>query len=344
MATPLRVLTLRLKSLASPGITDMSGATNVSERVYLDGDDEIRGQKFVCLSFLTPEKALMRNKDAFMFSKFMDFFALDYKVKASESFLFGELRVIQDALSTVELDLANAIVDTSGDTAALHTRMTELELRVQKAREALAARVPADLEAHVKANLSDFKESKIQESWEAYMLANRTKLEDEYHKSNGFKTTMYGLKVRGIYPTQDQAAARARALQKKDPYHNVYVGEVGEWMPWEPAPEEVDEQEYPLDQLNSLMKSYKDNVAKKDAFFEEEKRQKMAAAASVAAAAKAPVFGAKGEEVEATEVARELFSSTDAPDLAIARKADAATAATAATAAGGAGASTIVHM
>lgn len=318
----------------------MSGAADATERVYLDGDDEIRGQKFVCLSFLTPEKALMRTKEAFMFSKFMDFFALDYKVKASESFLFGELRVIQDALSTVELDLANAFTDASGDPDALRTRVSELELRVQKAREALAARVPADLEAHVKANLSDFKESKIQEAWDAYMMANRTKLEDEYHKSNGFKTTMYGLKVRGTYPTQEQAAARARALQKKDPYHNVYVGEVGEWMPWDPAPEEVDDQEYPLDQLNTLMKSYKENVAKKDAFFEEEKRQKMAVAAS---AAKAPSFGVKGKEVEATEVAREvaqdMMNSMNGPDLAIARKAEAATAA-----GGAAAGDAILHM
>lgn len=328
-----------------------SAAAAAAERVYLDGDDEIRGQKFVCLSFLTPEKALMRTKEAFMVSKFLDFFALDYKVKASESFLFAELRTIQDTLSGVEMSLANALTDVSGldvvktDLAPLRTHMAEMEKRVQKVREDLARRVPADLEAYVKTNLSDFKESKIQEAWDSYMLANRTKLEDEFHKSNGFKTTMYGLKVRGTYPTQEQAAVQARKLSKKDPHHNVYVGEVGEWMPWDPAPEEVDEQEYPLDQLNTLMKSYKDNIAKKDAFFEEEKRQKMAEAAAAAAAAKGAaakptaVFGVKGSEVGATEVARELFDGAEVGDLAIARK-----AASAATGADSSGGSTILHM
>lgn len=311
--------------------------TTTAERVYLDSDDEIRGQKFVCLSFLTPEKALMRNKENFMLSKFLEFFALDYKVKASESFLFGELRAVQDTLSRVEMDLANAFTDVSGGVPAeLKSYLSEMETRVQKTREELAKRVPADLEAHVKANLSDFKESKIQEAWDAFMLAHRQRLEDEFHKSNGFKTSIYGLKVRGAYPTQDQAAVRARSLQKKDPYHNVYVGEVGEWMPWDPAPEEVDEQEYPLDQLNTLMRAYKENTAKKDAFFEEEKRQKMAAAASAASGGskKAPVFGVKGAEVGATEVARELFDGASAPDLAIARKAASASG----------DASTIVHM
>lgn len=301
----------------------MSSTAAETERIYLDGDDEIRGQKYVCLSFLTPEKALMRTKDAFMVSKFLEFFAMDYKVKASESFLFGELRAVQDTLSRVEMSLANAFTDVSADPVALKAHVVELEKQVQATREELAKRVPADLEAHVRANMSDFKESKIQEAWDTYMLVHRQKLEDEFHKSNGFKTTMYGLKVRGAYPSQDQAAARARALQKKDPYHNVYVGEVGEWMPWDPAPEEVDEQEYPLDQLNTLMKAYKENAAKKDAFFEEEKRQKMAAAAAEAASAKTATFGVKGAEVEATAVVRELFDS--APDLAIARKEEAAT-------------------
>lgn len=319
-------------------------STAATERVYLDGDDEIRGQKYVCLSFLTPEKALMRTKDAFLVSKFLDFFALDYKVKASESFLFGELRTIQDTLSRVEMSLANAFTDVSADPVSLKAHTVELEKQVQAVREELAKRVPADLEAYVRANMSDFKESKIQEAWDAFMLANRQKLEDEFHKSNGFKTSMYGLKVRGTYPSQDQAAARARALQKKDPYHNVYVGEVGEWMPWDPAPEEIDEQEYPLDQLNTLMKSYKDNVAKKDAFFEEEKRQKMAAAAAAASSAKAATFGVKGAEVEATAIARELFDGAAEPDLAIARKAAAAADATT-TPAGGAGdAAMITHM
>jgi hypothetical protein len=153
---------------------------------------------------------------------------------------------------------------------------------------------------------------------------------------------MYGLKVRGTYPSQDQAAARARTLQKKDPYHNVYVGEVGEWMPWDPAPEDVDEQEYPLDQLNTLMKAYKENAAKKDAFFEEEKRQKMAAAAAAASSAKTATFGVKGAEVEATAIARELFDGA-APDLAIARKAEEAAAAAPSGGAGDA-AATITHM
>jgi hypothetical protein len=305
------------------------------KQVFLESDDEIRGQKFVCLSFLTPEKALMRTKEAYMISRFLDFYALDYKVKATESFVLGQLRGLQDVLSGVELDLANlpsagsGATDASGSGSGSDNSVKELCAKVTKIREALARKSAEDLEAHVKTNLSDFKESTIQEAWDRYMLTNRTKLEDEFHKSNGFRTSVQGLKVRGVYATNEHATARAKSLHQKDPYHNVYVADVGEWLPWDPEPDDVSTQEYPNEQLNKLMQAYKENSAKKDAFFEEEKRQRMAEAASAASASKKAMFGQKGKEVEAGEVANDLFDGADA-DLAIARKAAATAAAAAA--------------
>ena len=310
--------------------------TEKKERVFLEGDDEVRGQKYVCLSFISPDKALMRNKDMFMISKFLEFFALDYKVRATESFVLGELREVQNVLSDVELSLSNGSGTGAEDKEALLKKLTD---DVAKIREKLSRRTTEDLEAHVKANMSDFKESAIQEAYERFMVTNRQKLEDEFHKSVDFKTTLLGLKVRGVYGTNEQAVARAKALHKKDPYFNVYVADVGEWLPWDPNPEEIQESEYQNDQLNKLMQAYRENASKRDAFFEEEKRQKMADAAGVAAAAKkaqaaagasssvasssettAAVFGEKGKEREAADIAREVMDGIDG-DLAIARKA-----------------------
>jgi hypothetical protein len=51
--------------------TIMPNATvSVAERDYLDEDLEIRGQKYVCMSFLSPE-AVIRKKDVFLFSRFL---------------------------------------------------------------------------------------------------------------------------------------------------------------------------------------------------------------------------------------------------------------------------------
>lgn len=300
-------------------------------QVFLEPDDEVRGQKFVCLSFLRPQAALMKTKEAYMISKFLDFFALDYKVRATESFVFGQLRELQNTLSDVELALENlrsdaaAVTDASGAEATA-LKVAEQAKSIQALREKLARTSAADMEAHVKSNMSDFRESAINEQWERYMLTNRQKLEDEFHKANGFRSTLHGLKIRGVYPTQEQAAARAKALNKKDPAFDIYVAEMGAWLPWDFDASEIESQDYGNDQLNKLMQAYRENSAKRDAFFEEEKRQKLAEAAAAAkakggaAAAKPAVFGAAGAEAEAADLGREIFDGADA-DLAIARKA-----------------------
>ena len=70
-----------------------------------------------------------------------------------------------------------------------------------------------------------------------------------------------GIKVRGVYETYDEATSRAKKLRDSDKYHNVFVGEVGKWLPWDPEPtqEAVKEQNYAEPQLNDLMKSYREN-------------------------------------------------------------------------------------
>ena len=290
-------------------------------QVFLESDDEIRGQKYVCLSFLTPGRGITRSKDLFFFSKFLEFYNMDYKIRATESFVMGQFRDIQNSLSDVELELRNSESTTIEDAKALTQKLSE---NITKLRGEMSKKSAADMEAHVKGNLADFKESSIVESYEKYMLVNRQRLEDEFHKMKEFQTTMHGLKVRGVYSTQEQANARAKALNKKDPYFNVYVADVGEWLPWDPEPDEVKDQEYQSDDLNKLMQSYKENAAKRDAFFEEEKRQKMAKAAADVQAAKAArvekvAFGEKEQEGSANDI----FGTSEPGDLAIARKLEA---------------------
>ncbi len=53
---------------------DTNGMTPTSKVDMLDHDPEIRGQKFVCLSFISPEDVLV-SKEPFMFTKFLNFFS-----------------------------------------------------------------------------------------------------------------------------------------------------------------------------------------------------------------------------------------------------------------------------
>ena len=66
------------------------------------------------------------------------------------------------------------------------------------------------------------------------MDVNEESLQDEFGKVNNFQTSTRGIKVRGSYSTQEEAELRCKLLREVDPNHNVYVGPVGMWMPWEP--------------------------------------------------------------------------------------------------------------
>ena len=67
------------------------------------------------------------------------------------------------------------------------------------------------------------------------------------------------MKIRGSYPTQEEAELRCKLLREIDPNHDVYVGPVGMWMPWEPEAYKTGRVEYLEDELNKLMHEKKRN-------------------------------------------------------------------------------------
>ena len=71
---------------------------------------------------------------------------------------------------------------------------------------------------------------------------------------------------------------RAKKLQRSDPNFNIYMGSMGKWMAWEPEPSKVGEQEYANEQLNTLMKKYRENEDARDTFYNEQKTKRVGTA------------------------------------------------------------------
>ena len=84
------------------------------------------------------------------------------------------------------------------------------------------------------------------------------------------KTTLNGIKIRGVFATIEEASEHAKKLQSIDKYFNVFVGEVGKWLPYDPSPtsDKAGDPEYAQDQLNNLMKGYLENQNKAKIFQE----------------------------------------------------------------------------
>ena len=86
--------------------------------------------------------------------------------------------------------------------------------------------------------------------------------------------SLRGLKIRGCFATYDEAAKRAETLHKEDQDFHVFVGEVGKWLPWDPDPNSVKNQEFGDKQLNDLMSRYNKN-REKGRKMEQQRKQDM---------------------------------------------------------------------
>ena len=141
---------------------------------------------------------------------------------------------------------------------------------------------------------------------------NSHEIETDFHKENDFKTSMRGIKIRGVFDTMEEAKTRSEFIKRQDNKFDIYICQVGCWCPWSPNPNDLSDQEYSETQLNTLMKQYKQNMDSKDELFEQRKadlmsKSKVSNIADDLAEQKDPWLAAKEgrEEVKEEEVKEE---------------------------------------
>jgi len=93
----------------------------------------------------------------------------------------------------------------------------------------------------------------VEEDFKNFMDKNEAQYEAQFNKEHEFQTSVRGLKVRGVFPTQEEAEMRCKMLRQIDPNHDVYVGPVGLWVPFHPEAYKTGRVEYLEKELNQLM-------------------------------------------------------------------------------------------
>jgi hypothetical protein len=113
--------------------------------------------------------------------------------------------------------------------------------------------VTEDLKEFVEEEQAMLKSYSMDDDFKTFLDNNEDALTEEFNKQHNFQTNTRGLKVRGNYPSLEEAELRCKLLREKDPSHDVYVGPVGMWMPWDPDAYKTGRVEYLEEQLNKLM-------------------------------------------------------------------------------------------
>jgi hypothetical protein len=227
---------------------------------FLTEDPEISSQKIVLLSFLSPEK-ILSNKDVYMFQQFLKDYEIQWRTSKLEAWMASQLLGINDRLEKLAGSLDSK--DLSGAAQEVRGQLLRTDRFVE------------DFKEHVRKNTKEIKTTDIQQEYDDFIFKNGGKLEEDFFAQNEFRTTIRGIKVRGVFGSEGEASARAKRLQKSDPNFNIYMGSVGKWMAWDPDPSRVPNQEYANDQLNTLMKKYRENEEGRDQFYNEQKARRI---------------------------------------------------------------------
>ena len=119
----------------------------------------------------------------------------------------------------------------------------------------------------------------VEDDYKTFLDNNEERLEKAFNEKHSFQTSTRGVKVRGVFPSQQEAELRCKMLRELDPNHDVYVGPVGIWLPFHPEAYKTGNVQYLEKELNELMHEKKKNDDKAKVEFD--KRVKEAKVAAI---------------------------------------------------------------
>uniref|UniRef100_A0A6C0J5S1 Uncharacterized protein n=1 Tax=viral metagenome TaxID=1070528 RepID=A0A6C0J5S1_9ZZZZ len=201
------------------------------ERVDYLDEDPEVPTQKYCIISFISPEKVIKQKDHFMFEEFIKWMDYDWKIKGLEHFM----SFLSKKYSLKIDDLLK------------------------------------DAEEFAKVRSKEIKETDVKEQFQVFLLKNEKDLQERFDNSVEFKTNMRGVKVRRCFASVEETQMFAKILQRRYPKDNLYIGKVGAWLPWDPSEHLMPEVEYAEQELNELMRRYKENEANKEMFFAEQR-------------------------------------------------------------------------
>jgi hypothetical protein len=174
-------------------------------------DATIPSQKFVCISFISPEK-ILKQREQYMFEKFVQQWEFSKSIEK-----FGDFLNFLSFKYKIKMD-----------------------------------DIMTDMKEYVEEEKKKLKSYSITDDFNNFMDKNEDRITEEFNAKHEFHTSVRGIKVRGSYSSQAEAELRAKKLRETDPNHDIFVGPVGIWMPWDPDAYKTGRVEFMEDELNQL--------------------------------------------------------------------------------------------
>ena len=119
------------------------------------------------------------------------------------------------------------------------------------------------------------------------------------------KNDQLGMKIRGCFPTRDEAATHAKRLQKEDALVDIYVVDMYKWLLIPPDRSKIEDAHYTNEKLEEIMTKYRENQSAAAAMFEKRKRDMMAK----------PIEGSDTPYIEPGDENSRFYNKPDVPPI-----------------------------
>ena len=165
------------------------------------------------------------------------------------------------------------------------------------------------------------------EGYSDYSITHEQENTELFNEQNESRTSVRGIKVRGVFESLKEAQRKAKILQTRDQTFHVFVGQVGYWLPWDPNPDNIENQEYSEQHLNEIVKKYKENKQAKDEVWTKDVQRRIDATkadgqkGALESSNKIEVIDEKKEKEQAEEQSKQMVKNIfDGEDVFLARK------------------------
>jgi len=119
------------------------------------------------------------------------------------------------------------------------------------------------------------------------------------------KTDKFGIKLRGAFPSRDDAERHAKRLQKEDATFDIYVVDMYKWLLVPPDRDHIDDVHYSNERLEEIMSKYRENQRMAAAMFEKRKRDMMAK----------PIPGSDTPYISPSDENSKFYTKPDVPPI-----------------------------
>ena len=147
-----------------------------------------------------------------------------------------------------------------------------LSRQVEMIKSSMEAKLNGEVHDEVKL---DSSLATVTQEYEDYLKTFENDLQRDFENQSteNEATTMRGIKVRGVFRNYEEAQQRAEQMREFEPAFDVFVGQVGYWMPFNPMNVDGIQAQYAEEQLNNLIKGKLDEEEKAKLEFNKRKEE-----------------------------------------------------------------------